>query len=284
LFERRGSNPLTERDVRWVQAIADRTGLAADNAQLYVDAVNRLGRLSALRSVTLAILSSPDLGLTLRVILDQTIAGLRVDAADVLLVDEKDGMLGQVASTGFHSTSAPDYRLPVDRTLPGRAVLGRRIESVTEPGAFKQFRRGSVFAREGFKAYVAVPLIARDKLVGVLEVFHRSQLEPDQEWSEFLGDLGSDAAIAIDNAIMLEGLKAVRPEGSIKLKAPAPDLSPLEKEILVHVVEGLPNRVIAEKVRRSQHTIKFHVGQMLGKVGVSNRIELARKATQEGWL
>jgi PAS domain S-box-containing protein len=284
LFERRGSNPLTERDVRWVQAIADRTGLAADNAQLYVDAVNRLVRLSALRSVTLAILGSPDLGLTLRVILDQTIAGLGVDAADVLLVDEKAGMLGQVASTGFHSTSAPDYRLPIDRTLPGRAVLGRRIESVTEPGAFKQFRRASVFAREGFKAYVAVPLIARDKLVGVLEVFHRSQLEQDQEWSEFLGDLSSDAAIAIDCARMAGALGQLGTEGGARTKAPPPDLSPLQKEILVHVLEGLPNRVIAEKVHRSHHTVKFHIGQMLDKVGVSNRTELARKATQDGWL
>jgi PAS domain S-box-containing protein len=284
LFERRGSNPLTERDVRWVQEIADRTGLAVDNAQLHLDAINRLDRLSALRSVTKAILGSTNLHLTLQVILDQTIAKLGVDAADVMLVDEKDGMLVQVASTGFHSTSTPDYRLPLDRTLPGRAVLGKRIETVTGPGAFTQFRRRVLFAREGLKAYGAVPLIARDKLVGVLEVFHRSELEPDQEWTEFLGDLGSDAAIAIDNAIMLEGLKAVGPEGSIKLKAPAPGLSPLEKEILVHVVEGLPNWLIAEKVHRSQHTVKFHVGQMLGKVGVSNRTELARRATQEGWL
>lgn len=226
LFERRGSNSLTERDVRWVQEIADRTGLAADNAQLHVDAINRLDRLSALRSVTKAILGSTNLHLTLQVILDQTIAKLGVDAADVMLVDEKDGMLGQAASSGFHSNSAPDYRLPVDEGLPGRAVLGLPIETVTAPGAFTQFRRRSLFAREEFKAYGAVPLIARGKLVGVLEVFHRSQLERDQEWTEFLGDLGSDAAIAIDNAIMLEGFKAVGPEGSIKLKAPAPDLRP----------------------------------------------------------
>jgi len=229
-------------------------------------------------------LGSPDLHVTLRVILDQTVAMLGVDAADVMLVNEKDGMLEQVASTGFHSNSAPDYRLPVDDGLPSGAVLGLPIEIVTAPGAFTQFRRRSLFAREEFKSYGAVPLIARAKKVGVLEVFHRSQLDKDQEWTEFFGDLGSDAAIAIDNAIMMEGLRAIGPEGSIRLKAPLPDLSPLEKEILVHVVEGLPNRLIAEKVRRSQHTIKFHVGQMLGKVGVSNRIELARKATQEGWL
>jgi PAS domain S-box-containing protein len=279
LFEPRGSNPLTDKDVRWVQEIANRTGVAVENAQLYVDAVNRLERLTALRSVGRAITGSPDLRLTLQVILDQAVAGLGVGAADILLIAEADGMLELMASTGFQSTSIPDYRLAVDEEFPGRNLFGRRIETVTALGAFGQFRRRSLFAREGFKSYGAVPLIVRSKLAGVLEVFHRSTLQPDQEWLEFLDALGSDTAIAIDRA---------RPQpagpGARQPKTPMPDLSRLEREILSYVVEGLPNRVIAEKVHLSTHTIKFHVGQMLDKVGVSNRTELARKATQEGWL
>ena len=279
LFESRGSNPLTDKDVRWVQEIANRTGVAVENAQLYVDAVNRLERLTALRSVGRAITGSPDLRLTLQVILDQAVAGLGVDAADILLIAEADGMLELMASTGFQSTSIPDYRLAVDEEFPGRNLFGRRIETVTALGAFGQFRRRSLFAREGFKSYGAVPLIVRSKLAGVLEVFHRSTLQPDQEWLEFLDALGSDTAIAIDRARpQPPGLGAGQP------KTPMPDLSRLEREILSYVVEGLPNRVIAEKVHLSTHTIKFHVGQMLDKVGVSNRTELARKATQEGWL
>jgi GAF domain-containing protein/DNA-binding CsgD family transcriptional regulator len=279
LFEPRGSNPLTDKDVRWVQEIANRTGVAVENAQLYVDAVNRLERLTALRSVGRAISGSPDLRLTLQVILDQAVAGLGVDAADILLIAEADGMLELMASTGFQSTSIPDYRLAVDEEFPGRNLFGRRIETVTALGAFGQFRRRSLFAREGFKSYGAVPLIVRSKLAGVLEVFHRSTLQPDQEWLEFLDALGSDTAIAIDRARpQPPGLGARQP------KSPMPDLSRLEREILSYVVEGLPNRVIAEKVHLSTHTIKFHVGQMLDKVGVSNRTELARKATQEGWL
>ncbi|TMC96450.1 MAG: PAS domain-containing protein [Chloroflexi bacterium] len=89
LYERRSSNPLTEHDVRWLQAIADRTGLAADNAQLYVDAISRLERLTALRNVGLAITGSPDLRLTLGVILDQVTTGLAIDAADVLLLESQ---------------------------------------------------------------------------------------------------------------------------------------------------------------------------------------------------
>lgn len=284
LFEIRGSNPLTERDVRWVQAIADRTGVAADNAQLYVDAVNRLERLTALRSVGLAMSGSNDLRLTLQVILDQTIAGLGVDAADILLLNEKDGLLGLMASTGFRSTSLPDYRLPVDDKLPGRAFFTSRIETVTTLGVFSQFRRRSLFAREGFQAYGAVPLIAQDKLVGVLEVFHRTQLQPDNEWVDFLDALGSDAALAIDHAALVGRLQHAGRDGASKPSVPPPDLSPVQKEILGYLVEGFPNRAIADKVHLSQNTIKFHVSQMLDKGEVSNRTELARKATQEGWL
>ena len=282
LFERRSSNPLTEDDVRWLQVIADRAGLAAENAQLYVDAVSRLERLSALRNVGLAITGSPDLRLTLRVILDQVAAGLGVDAADILMLDEKDATLELVASTGFQSTSIPDYRLPVDEGLPGRAMLGQRIETVTALGAFTQFRRRSLFAREGFRSYGAVPLIARGKLTGVLEVFHRSQLQPDQEWQEFFETLGSEAAIAIDNAGMHDRLQ--RTGSPTAAKAPAPDLTKLENEILTLLVEGDSNREIAVKVHLSPNTIKSHVRQLLQKLDVGNRTELARKATREGWL
>jgi GAF domain-containing protein/DNA-binding CsgD family transcriptional regulator len=285
VYEVRSSNPLTEKDADWLQAVADRTGLAVDNAQLYEDAINRLERLDSLRSVGLAITASPDLRLTLRVILDQVTDKLGVDSADVLLVDEADGMLAVAASAGFRSTSIPDYRLPVDEGLPGRALAGRRIETVTALSAFSQFRRRSLFAREGFKAYGAVPLIARSKLLGVLEVFHRTALEPDQEWVAFLDALASEAAIAIDNAAMYDRLQKVGPAAPArKAGAIVPDMSRVEKEILALVVEGATNSQIAEKVHLSQNTVKFHVHRLLQKADADTRTELARKATQEGWL
>jgi GAF domain-containing protein/DNA-binding CsgD family transcriptional regulator len=285
VYEARSSSPLTEKDVDWLQQVADRTGLAVDNAQLYEDAVNRLERLDSLRSVGLAITASPDLRLTLRVILDQVKDRLGVDSADVLLVDEVDGMLAVAASAGFRSTSIPDYRLPVDEGLPGRALKGRRIETVTALSAFSQFRRRSLFAREGFKAYGAVPLIARGKLLGVLEVFHRTPLEPDQEWVAFLDALASDAAIAIDNAAMYETLQKVGPTGPPRQPAgTAPELSRVEKEILALVVEGATNSQIAERVHLSQNTVKFHVHRLLQKADAVTRTELAHKATRERWL
>jgi PAS domain S-box-containing protein len=282
LFEPRGSNPMMEKDTIWMQAVADRTALAVENAQLYDDAVKRLERLAALQSVSLAISVSGDLRLTLKVILDHVTSQLKVDAADILLLDEADNTLALSASTGFLATAVPDYRLPADEGVPGRAVSSRRIETVTALSAFSQFRRRSLFAREGFKAYGAVPLISRGKLLGALEFFHRSSLSPDQEWLAFLDALGSVAAVAIDSATMQERL--TRPRDRATPTSAAPAMSRVETEILRLAVEGLTNREIAAKVHLSQNTVKFHMRQILQKTGVSNRTELAHHAAKEGWL
>jgi DNA-binding NarL/FixJ family response regulator len=50
------------------------------------------------------------------------------------------------------------------------------------------------------------------------------------------------------------------------------------------LAEGLTNREIAARIHLSHNTIKFHVRQLLQKSGAINRTDLARKATQQGWL
>ena len=55
--------------------------------------------------------------------------------------------------------------------------------------------------------------------------------------------------------------------------APSYDLTDREKEILVLMVEGLPNTAIAERLVVSQSTVKFHVSNVLSKLGVTSRTE-----------
>ena len=275
--------PLTQNDVAWLQAIADRTGMAADNAQLHADSVRRLERLTALRNIGLVIAGSPDLRLILQVILDQVIAGLKVDAADLFLLDEGGTTLVMAAQTGFQSTSIPEYRLPVDEKLPGRVLSRPHVESVTDGAGMSRFRRRTLFAREGFRAYCAAPLVARNRASGVLEVFTRSALDLDDEWLGFLEALASYAAVAIDGAGMSDRLEKAS-AGPRRSASGAPKLNNLERQILSLLVEGTTNADIALAVHLSQSTVKFHVRQILQRVGAGNRTELARKATQEGWL
>jgi GAF domain-containing protein len=273
---------LDEGDLAWVQAVADRAGVVLDHALLQRAAVDRLERLAALRSIALAITSSGDLRLTMSVMLEQLTTKLRVDAVGLLLPDENDRELVTAAHTGFHSSSVPNYRFPVDSELRDPALV-RRIGLIRDMDRLDHGQRRSLFAREGFQFYIAMPLISGNKHSGVLEVFHRSALQPDQEWLGFLEAVGSNAAIAIEHASMREALARVEHRPA-RHAGPAPEMSRLEQWILALVVDGSTNQDIAEKVHLSQNTVKFHVRRILQKAGTINRTELARKATQQGWI
>ena len=130
-----------------------------------------------------------------------------------------------------------------------------------------------------------MPLISRGKLLGALEVFHRSPLTPDQEWLSFLDALGSVAAVAIDSATMQERLRHSRwPAQAQKPTRISPEMSRMETEIMRLAAEGMTNREIAARVHLSQNTVKFHMRQIFQKTGAANRTELAHEAAKQGWL
>jgi two-component system, NarL family, response regulator LiaR len=62
---------------------------------------------------------------------------------------------------------------------------------------------------------------------------------------------------------------------------PGHDLTKREMDVLGLLVEGLSNDQIAEQLTISSSTVNFHVGNILAKLGVSNRTEAARLATQQ---
>ena len=196
---------LTEEEVSLLAAIGNIAANAIHRATLHEQTEQQLHYLAALRTIDAAISGSIDLRLTLRVLLDQVTAQLRVHAADVLLLDPRSQTLSYAEGRGFLSAALRDTRLHVGRGHAGRAALERRLVSVSnlaeEP---EDFARSRLLAGEKFVAYYAVPLIAKGQVKGILEVFHRAPLAGDADWQDFLETLASQAAIAIDNASLFE--------------------------------------------------------------------------------
>lgn len=61
-------------------------------------------------------------------------------------------------------------------------------------------------------------------------------------------------------------------------------LTAREREVLQLVAEGYPNKAIARELGISEHTAKFHVGSLLGKLGAGSRTEAVMLATRRGIL
>ncbi|HEY1306309.1 MAG TPA: response regulator transcription factor [Vicinamibacterales bacterium] len=62
----------------------------------------------------------------------------------------------------------------------------------------------------------------------------------------------------------------------------AEPLTPREQEVLEHIVAGRSNRQIASELGISEHTVKFHVSAVLGKLGVSSRAAAIRRGVRRG--
>jgi PAS domain S-box-containing protein len=169
----------------------------------------RLRRLSALRSVDLAISASLDLRIASAVILEQMTGTLGLDAAAILLFNPDSQGLRYGSGRGFAGTSILATDLRLGQSLAGDALLRRRtaVYPRLAEEQLAQDPRAALYADERVAAYVACPLIAKGRPMGVLEGFHRSPLEVDGEWREFFETLAGHAAIAIDNGALFEGLQ-----------------------------------------------------------------------------
>ena len=61
-------------------------------------------------------------------------------------------------------------------------------------------------------------------------------------------------------------------------------LTPRELEVLALLAEGLGNKEIAGHLRISEHTVKFHVASILGKLGAASRTEAVALGVRRGLI
>ena len=59
-------------------------------------------------------------------------------------------------------------------------------------------------------------------------------------------------------------------------------LTPRESEVLQMLASGLPNKEIAAKLAISEHTVKFHVASIMGKLGAASRTEAVALGIRRG--
>ena len=96
--------------------------------------------------------------------------------------------------------------------------------------------------------------------------------------ARFAAAFGEGRALATDDAVQL----AVSGEASVKAETSGPALSRREREVVVLLARGLSNRELAEALVVSQLTAASHVRNILRKLGLDRRGQVAAWAARNG--
>ncbi len=72
--------------------------------------------------------------------------------------------------------------------------------------------------------------------------------------------------------------------GDSPIRVNAETLTGRELEVLQLMARGLTNRQIGRRLGISEHTVKFHAGGVLGKLGARSRAEAVARAIGLGWI
>ncbi len=169
----------------------------------------QLRRMTALRSIDLAIASGLDMNLLLSLLVEQVTTLLHVDAAIFLLTNPETNELALVSSKGIQPTPPhTSNRLKLGEGYAGQVALEGKRLCIPNLAGYTLVEKPPAYIREGgFVSYYGLPLSIKGRMLGVLEVFHTSFLDPEPDWLEFLDILAGRGAIAIDNAVLFENLQ-----------------------------------------------------------------------------
>ena len=188
----------TEDDLQLLLVFADQAALTLKNAKLYQESRRRAEGLAMLHRISLELTSQRDLPQLLEEVVRSAIELLRAKSGGLYLYDPESEELELILSVGM----SRDYlgtRLKLGEGLAGK------VAQTGEPQVVADYRswegRSPKFAAEPLTSVISIPLKAKGKLIGVLNI---STDEKDRLFGEEdlrLARLFADqAAIALENA------------------------------------------------------------------------------------
>lgn len=197
-------NAYDEEEVSFLSLVADQIAMAIDAAVNFCVSQQVQAQMKLILDLTNQVVSNLEFKELLRAASASVRTVMRCDAAAILLV-EHDGIhlcvhaLDFPESRGFFTEGAV---LPIEGTIPGDAFRNRRpiVVNRLEANEIPQDTYCKA-AGEGLKSFCDVPLVCKDRLLGVLAVAKREEDAFCSNQVSFLTQVANQVAIAVENAL-----------------------------------------------------------------------------------
>jgi formate hydrogenlyase transcriptional activator len=207
------ANAYTDEEVRFLTLVADHVALVIDDALHFEAAQREQERLALLLDLTNTLVSQLELRDLLRTLVASVRRVMHCDAAGIVFPDAAGQQLHVYAldhpdSKGFVQE---DTLIPLAGSLAGQAFQTGAPVVLDRPdpaqGSPEEHR---FFAGEGLQSCCLLPLISRQRRLGVLGLSRVREQAFSQEDVEFLARVASQVALAVDNALAYGEITALK--------------------------------------------------------------------------
>ncbi len=206
-------NAYPEEEVRFLSLVADQVALAIDAAVNFVASQLAQERLKLLLELTNQLVSTLELRDLLRAISASVRRVMDCDAVGVMLPHSESQHLRVYAldfpeSKGFFKE---ETLIPFEGSHPGEAFLTGKPVVLDRPNpATMSSEEHHRVVSEGVKSGCLMPLISRDRVLGVLALGRLTENAFSQNEIEFLAQVAGQIAIAVENALAYSEIADLR--------------------------------------------------------------------------
>ncbi|MGC2246392.1 MAG: sigma 54-interacting transcriptional regulator [Terriglobales bacterium] len=197
-------NAYDEEEVHFLRLAADQIGLAIDAAVNFFISQRVQDQLKLILDLTNQVVSNLEFHDLLQAASGSVRRVMGCDAAAIMLADADAKQLR------VHALDYPDSRgifvegalVPIEGTMPGdsfksgKPMVVNRLDPAELPP--EMYKKASA---EGLNSFCDVPLISKDRLLGVLAVARRDENAFDEEEVAFLIQVANQVAIGVENAL-----------------------------------------------------------------------------------
>jgi phosphoserine phosphatase RsbU/P len=199
-LEARQPGYFNEEHSRLLMLIGSRIAVSIENARLYTRIVRQANTLALLNEISQDLTSILNLDQLLKRIGDLLLKIIDYQMFSILLLDENKEKLVHRFSVRFKENIQLKHDIPLGRGLVGTAAQLRQPVLVSDVTKDPRYIKSNPETR----AELCVPLIYKDKVIGVLDLEHTRRGYFTEEHVRTMSTLAAQIAIAVENATLYE--------------------------------------------------------------------------------
>jgi sigma-B regulation protein RsbU (phosphoserine phosphatase) len=194
------ANAFTEEHKHLLTLFASRIAAGIENARLYTRVARQARQLTLLTEISRELTSILNVDQLLQRIADLVTRIIDYQMFSILLVDPTGSVLQHRFSLRFNESVHLKHEIPLGQGLVGYAA--QHGQAVLVPDVSKDPRY--VKANPETRSELCIPLIYKDKVIGVLDIEHTRRGYFNDDHVRIMTTMAAQVAIAIENATLYE--------------------------------------------------------------------------------